>query len=189
MNRLKNYWVMYNFTKRFKNQNILLITMTNCYTCYEKFNQQKLDEVIQCKNIPYDPFTDDEWYDALNTKLKHYNNLPTLNENTKKITYNQKTRHYGRMTSNLGAQGLQRDIRKYIHGEYYVDIDVVNCHPVLLNQLLQKSGMYSPFLNTFVSDRTETMKRFNIEKQDMFSIMYNENVKTKYANIQEIRQF
>ena len=75
---------MYNFTKRFKNKNILLITMTNCYTFYEKFNQQKLDEVIQCKNIPYDPFTDDEWYDALNTKLKHYNNLPTLNDNIKK---------------------------------------------------------------------------------------------------------
>ena len=93
------------------------------------------------------------------------------------------------MTSNLGAQGLQRDIRKYIHGEYYVDVYMVNCHPAIQNQLLQKHNMFSPFLNMFVSDRTETMKRFNIEKQDMFSIMYNETLKTKYANIQEIRQF
>ena len=52
----------------------------------------------------------------------------------------QQSNKYGRYNVKYGLQNFQSDIRKYISGEYYIDCDFVNCHPVILNQLLKSNN-------------------------------------------------
>ena len=128
---------MYNFTKRFKNQNILLITMTNCYTCYEKFNQQKLHEVINCNNIPTKNSDDAHWCSKVlpSILIKIAENLV---DNKLSTSYTQKIPNFGRLFSDTGLQRINNEIKCYISGEYYYDIDIKNAHPVFINEVFKK---------------------------------------------------
>jgi hypothetical protein len=55
-----------------------------------------------------------------------------------------------------GSQGLAnitRQIRHTIAGDLYHDVDIVNCHPVILNQLCKKHKIATPNLERVVNDR------------------------------------
>ena len=55
---------------------------------------------------------------------------------------------YGRYYSAgaIGLECLEKDIRGFLCGEYYSDIDIVNCHPVLITQL-SRSKFNTPMTN------------------------------------------
>jgi hypothetical protein len=71
------------------------------------------------------------------------------------------TAHVGRLYPKRGAssvQGLKRDVRKALTHDNYTDIDIVNCHPVLLSQLFKKHNIECPYLDEYIENREEHLE-------------------------------
>lgn len=70
------------------------------------------------------------------------------------VCYSQK-KGYGRFFANKGLslQSLCKKIRHTIARDYYVDLDIVNCHPVLLQYLCKKHGFAHAQLTEYIKNR------------------------------------
>jgi hypothetical protein len=141
-------------------------------TLYEHVNMERLNQVLNCDNIPFDPLTDEtEWFEKMKKSLLFYSHRKRTNKGIK-ITYNQKHKH-GRYSTSFGQQLMQRDIRKYIGS--YRDYDFVNCHPVILQTLLKNIGCYDAFLEEYILDREATILKYKLgDKQTVIKIINNE---------------
>lgn len=131
----------------------------------EIVDEELVKNVILCNNIPGD---DDK---NIQTLLKSYNG---------KVTYNQ-IKNFGRYYAKgaLSLQSFQRDIRKYLSNGNYVDIDIVNCHPVLLEQLFIKYNLDIPgFLLEYNNNREKTIKKYKLScKLDFLKKINTETIK------------
>ena len=75
-----------------------------------------------------------------------------------KVTYNKnKNNKYGRSNPDkaLGLFCIRREIRHTLCGDSMADIDVDNCHPVILNQLCENENIDHYELNKYVKNRDE----------------------------------
>jgi hypothetical protein len=86
-----------------------------------------------------------------------------LKKYTGTVEYHKKT--HGRYFGN-GLQTCQRDIRKYLADNNYVDIDIENCHPIIIENLMHKYNIKIPdFLIKYNKDRSSVMKEYNIDNK------------------------
>ena len=143
----------------------------------EKINKKKLQEVIQCSNIPiYDEenIEDIHWVDKFKKILKKYNNT---------VQYKQKN-NQGRFFGN-GLQSFPREIRKYCSNEFYVDIDIINCHPVLIENILINNNISIPtFLQQYNLNRQKTLEKYNLhDKIDVIKIINTDKCYHKHPDI------
>ena len=65
----------------------------------------------------------------------------------------------------LTLQGLPREVRNLLAGEFYYDVDLKNAQPTLLLQMARKRGLVCPVLDEFCADR-ETLLRSFCEDRD-----------------------
>lgn len=65
----------------------------------------------------------------------------------------------GRRTAigGISLQLMQKRIRGSIASDYYHDIDMVNCHPCIIETLFDKKGVKLPFLSTYIHNRSNVM--------------------------------
>ena len=64
----------------------------------------------------------------------------------------------GRLYVNgIGLQNLPREIRWCLMDANSLDIDIENCHPVILSQFCKKNNIISPYLIQYVNDRDNTI--------------------------------
>lgn len=148
----------------------------------EKINLQRLEEIKKCTNIPvYDETQIDDinWLKKFKTQLKNYNTI---------VTYKQKG-ETGRFYGN-GLQMFPRDIRKYCSGEFYIDIDIVNCHLVIIENVIINNNIKVPnFLKEYNLDRNKTIKKYKFtDKLDLIKIINMEKCYSKYTEIQEFHK-
>ena len=140
-------------------------------TLFEKVDKTKLKEVLQCNNIPFENGDDKKWKDSFLKTLSFYNKKKYSEKGIE--TKYQQSNKYGRYYTKYGLQTFQREVRKYISGEFYHDLDFVNCHPVFLNKLLKsnnsklcstefvKNDEFHYFKNTLIEKHT--WKRINLQ--------------------------
>jgi hypothetical protein len=111
------------------------------------------------------------WQEYENEKeqLKAYKKI--VKGGKAQITYNRtKGYKYGRVYAkkNLGLVGLRREVRHTLANGLYVDVDIVNCHPVLLSQICEKNDIKCDKLCYYINNRTEIlesiMKTYSINK-------------------------
>lgn len=137
----------------------------------EIVSHELLQNVILCNNIPGD---DDK---NIQTLLKNYDG---------KVTYNQ-IKNFGRYYAKgaLSLQSFQKNIRKYLSNGIYVDIDIVNCHPVILEQLFIKYNLNVPgFLLEYNKNRDETIKKYKLQDKLAFlKIINTETIKCNYNKL------
>jgi hypothetical protein len=146
----------------------------NTISLYEKYNREKLKQVIQCDNIPVNG--DEKWKENLVKILKKYYKKPYEN-NYVKCEYTQ-FKKYGRfyVNNSCGIQTFQKDIRKYIAGEYHLDIDFKNCHPVIIKQLFTKKQVFlNENLTYYIENRDSFLLENNLSKEDVIKCLYNDN--------------
>ena len=101
-----------------------------------------------------------------NTRKINEKYLPALkqyvkeNRNGKKcVKYKPSQDHpSGRLYGHVSLQNLPRRIRHTICGSLYHDIDVVNCHPVLLSQLCRKFNFSCVVLDEYIGDRVNILR-------------------------------
>lgn len=142
---------------------------------YEEVNVEKLREVLSCDNIPFEEADDEEWKEIFKKQLKWYLKKKRTSKGYE-IKYTQPNK-YGRYNAKIGLQFFQKDVRKYISGEYVRDFDFVNCHPVLLEQILNKNRIYAgEFLTTYNRDRDAAIALYNLkDKRTLIRVINNEN--------------
>lgn len=149
---------------------------SNTLTLYEKYNRNKLKQVLECDNIPING--DDVWKENLLKILKKYYKKPydSINHSVK-CCYTQFNK-YGRfyVNNSCGIQSFQKDIRKYISGEYHLDIDFKNCHPVILKQLFHKKEVFiNDNLDFYINNRDSFLQENNLSKEDIIKCLYDDN--------------
>lgn len=93
------------------------------------------------------------------TQLEKY--LEKETNGTAFITYKRrKNNPFGRCDPEraLGLYQLRREIRHTLIESWGVDIDIVNCHPVLLLQLAEANNIKCGVLKSYIENREEYMK-------------------------------
>lgn len=85
-----------------------------------------------------------------------------------KVEFIQKN-NVGRMFAkrSLSIQSLPRKIRHTIAKDSYNDIDIVNCHPVLLVHLCEKYDIECPSLRDFVCKRESIFKEIGEDRESL----------------------
>ena len=119
--------------------------------------------------------------------LKKYSSL--MDESGKiPITYEQKLGEIGRFFAlhGLSLQSFSKKIRHTLVHKSHIDIDIVNCHPVLLLQYCKKQNIKCKYLTEYVKNRdiilTNLMGAYHTErkiiKELFISVMYLGKVDT-----------
>lgn len=83
---------------------------------------------------------------------------------------------YGRFYGQRGSlESLERALRGSLTDGLYTDVDIVNCHPVLLSQIAKQHNHPTPVLDHYVSNRTdvfETMREsHNLTKETVKTLV------------------
>lgn len=104
---------------------------------------------------------------------------------------------FGRCYGTKGSlETLERECRGTICREFYDDIDVVNCHPVLLHQFAQRRYQVElPEVEKYCDHRDDYLQQIHhdkdIAKQAILKVLYNGNNEYSILEpmIEEIREF
>ena len=133
----------------------------NNIVCHEKINVGALDKLIRSdllKTKLVSPFADYH-YSTEREQLIAYKKLVVGDE--AKIKYSMKKAiSYGRVIPHkgLGLFNIRRELRQTICKDFYIDIDVENCHPVLLSQICEKNNIECNVLNNYIANRDKILK-------------------------------
>ena len=136
------------------------------YTLTEHFDQSKLYHLLNNK---------DE-YGAIITKnedlLKKY--LYKSRNNKISVHYKQKNKGRYYADKQLSLQMIPSIIRKTISNNFYIDIDISNCHPVILSHICKKNNIKCDNLNKYILNRDIILNRVsklnNISKKEIKKI-------------------
>ena len=108
-------------------------------------------------------------FDNEKEQLLKYEKLIKKGEAT--ITYTQtKNMKYGRVfpKASLGLFSIRREIRHTLAKDNYEDIDVENCHPVILHQICKANNIECKYLQKYINKRSEllqeVMTAYNVVK-------------------------
>ena len=81
-----------------------------------------------------------------------------------------------------GLQSMQTELRNYVSGEYYKDIDIKNAHPSILLFLCDKYNINTNFLKKYVEERETTIAESGLNKLDILVAINTDNNKLKRNN-------
>lgn len=115
----------------------------------EKVNPQILNQLIQNKQLDCETIT----------LLKKYRRK--LNKQTSRVDviYKHSISGVGRLYAekSLSLQSFQKNVRHTLACDLYWDIDIVNAHPIILEQLCKKNGWMCNTLNYYNNNRDDCL--------------------------------
>jgi P4 family phage/plasmid primase-like protien len=139
----------------------------------EKFDTDKLNLLKKCTNLPLtkpDELEDPNWKKNFEKSLKAYDG---------NIIYSKaKNKNYGRFfcDGKYGYQKFPRDIRNYLAKDFYIDLDIKNCHLVLLQHLFTKYQLNVPgILINYNQNRNTFIDKYNLKDGKLFMIKFINN--------------
>lgn len=118
----------------------------------EKFNSSRLAQLLNNPNITPDDRTKLRAIKSGTRNLCYFDTTYKLGKSVKMETIG---RYY---PIKGGGQGLSRDVRAALYGEFYHDVDIVNAQPTILAQYCDKKGLKCEALTDYVQHRDERMK-------------------------------
>ena len=135
----------------------------------ESINATRLKIMIEC-----DTFTQEE-----RNQLKKYYKKMVKGEVL--VTYNKRMdmgRRYA--DKSLSLQNFSKKIRHTLVHDTHTDIDIVNCHPILLSQYCDKNGIRTDCLNDYIQYRDTRLNEIitacdvsrKVAKEMVLVIMY-----------------
>jgi hypothetical protein len=140
----------------------------------------------QGETIPQDT---EEWdFNTYVNYMRSYMNESVKQRGELRREYNfAKGRDNGRLyvKHGKGLQAMQNKLRNYISGEFYYDVDLVNCHPRILLTLAHEHHVQTSKLQEYVKDRTQILDDNNLTKEDILIALYkdyNAQLKVKKNN-------
>ena len=96
--------------------------------------------------------------------IKSYiSNMIKCKGEMKKLYKHSEKSDKGRLYGSTSIQALDGIIRGYLFNGITTDIDMVNCHPVLLKFICKKNNIRCPILTEYVDNRDEIIKKLKNE--------------------------
>lgn len=146
------------------------------YQKTELFDTKLLKLVQLCDNINTSPdhhHTQDNiiWHEYLKQNLEKYNGIVSCSQKL----YNDIP--FGRFYAKpFGYQNMPKYVRHFLAKQFYFDIDIVNCHPVIIYNLYRLFNLKIPsFLHDYVNNRSITLKKYLFKnKLDVIKLINNE---------------
>lgn len=141
--------------------------------CYDVINTEILDKIINSTlKEDSEEWNESNQLDKIRNRLRK-DMLKVIYKKSKKMTY-------GRVIpeGNLSLSMMRRQLRhsvckwkvKEVYEEYYYDIDIENCHYVIIQQLCKANNLKCDNITKYVNNRDETLKmmidEWNIERAD-----------------------
>ena len=124
-------------------------TKLNGLVCVETFDKTKLELLLKSNLL-----IREKKYDEL-LLLKKYK------KNNGRVEY-VRTTDFGRVFAEhaVGLPSIRREIRHTICGDECVDIDMVNCQPTILNQVLTLLNKEFMSLNRYIINRDNHLEKY-----------------------------
>lgn len=144
-------------------------TILNNVVSYEKINMDKLDKLINSSlllksskenNNKFVSYSFDNERKQLEAYKANYNK----NKDGIKVKYIRPQKiQLGRVNpqKSLGLHSIRREIRHTLIDNNYIDIDIVNAHPVILYQICNKLNIKCKYLKEYVEQRQKYIDEFN----------------------------
>ena len=138
---------------------------------YEDIDLYKLDLLINSnllkKEFKYEKLN--KIYENEKKQLLNYKKLYI--DGRCEVIYLKSKNIYGRCDpkNGLGGHNLRKKIRHTIFNKY-IDIDIVNCHPVILQQILDNNNISHPLLKDYIKNRDYYLNliidKYNVSRED-----------------------
>jgi len=138
-------------------------SLLNGLKLYENININKLDLLIN-SNFLKTEFKHKHMIELYNNEKKQllkYKEKYT--DNGIEVVYNKsKSNIYGRSDPlyGLGGLNIRREIRHTIF-DNYIDIDIENCHPIMLDNILDYHKIEHPLLKKYINNRDNYLDEVN----------------------------
>ena len=135
------------------------ISVLNNILLNEPIDNKLLDKLINSKVLK-----EEEWFNLKNEKHQLTSYKKKIKNGSASVKYDMSKIGYGRVypSKGLGLCSLRREIRHTI-AQGWVDIDIENCHPVLLEQICKNNNIDCPQLSNYCLRRDECLKLFTDE--------------------------
>lgn len=115
-------------------------------------------------------------------KFLRYAQLMTESNGKLLVHYAPVAHGYGRVYAEkaMSVQGMSRFIRNHLcHGIYH-DIDIENCHPIILAHICKQNGLKCEKLQYYISNREEILKSIHKDrskaKERMLSVIFGSDI-------------
>ena len=150
-----------------------------------------LNEIVDKEKLLYIINNNDFNIEVNNLARNYYESLDTLGR--KKVHYKQKFKHKDRYYG-IGSclSYLKKEIRNSIMPKNIKDIDMVNCHPVILLNLCQKNKVKCNILKNYVENRNIILDSFSDDRKtvkEMFLSILNGGFKKVYSKDIEVNNY
>ena len=146
---------------------------------FETIDQKRLEAVANCVNLHGDGVENGEKNDADQRHLvQGLHQRLAGTQGTIAVEYKQRIPGFGRFyAQGPSIQRLNKTSRCYVLNGRYVDVDMVNCHPTLLLNDLQKHKIEMPqLLADYVADREAALKKYGFRDKKEFMVFVNSDV-------------
>ena len=127
--------------------------------------------MVNIEKIPVRESTD-PCYDPKQSILNYCGQILKTKNGVLNQKYITKT-GYGRLylaEGRIGYQNIMREYRSLLCGGDYYDVDIKNCHPVLLEQYCKSKGLECGILSYYIEKRDKIRNKFmsfGISKDDV----------------------
>ena len=157
-------------------------TYNNCYIIlYEICDKEKLKYILE---------NNDFNEEVNNLARNYYDSLD--NNGCERIVYRQtadKNRYYGDSSC---LTYLKKEIRNSIMPKNIKDIDMVNCHPVILNYLCKKNNVDCNILKNYIENRELILSSFSEDRKivkELFLSILNGGFKDIYSDNKQTNNY
>ena len=168
-----------------------------CKYCNCKFNHAYndrciiLNEIVDKEKLKYILDNNDFDLEVNNLAKNYYDSLDDLGR--KRIGYKQKHNCKNRYYAVGSALTyLKKEIRNSIMPKIIKDVDMINCHPVILLNLCQKNEVVCNILKNYVENRDIILDSFGDNRKsvkEMFLTVLNGGFKDKYSEHPRINNY
>ena len=150
------------------------------YCLYEHVERTRVEQLI-AKN---------DFDDVVKKQLKNYLKKYDRSQKGFKVEYETQGLMIGRKYAkgSLSLQNFKKDIRETLVYDTHTDVDIVNCHVVLLSQYCEKQGLRCKCLDDYVSNRNvrlqeiiDTFKTTRKVAKDLFLVMMYGGIVNEYC--------
>ena len=175
--------------------NVNIICECEYYKCKfgDHYNDRciVLNEIIDKEKLLYIINNNDFNIEVNNLAKNYYESLDNLGR--KKVHYKQKFKHKHRYYG-VGSclSYLKKEIRNSIMPKNIKDIDMVNCHPVILLNLCQKNKVKCNILKKYVENRNIILDSFGDDRKtvkELFLTILNGGFKKVYSKDIEVNNY
>ena len=150
-----------------------------------------LNEIVDKKKLLYIINNNDFDIEVNNLAKHYYDCLDQVGR--KRVQYKQKFKHKDRYYG-IGSclSYLKKEIRNSIMPKNIKDIDMVNCHPVILLNSCQKNKIHCNILKNYVENRDLILDSFGNNRKtvkELFLTILNGGFKNFYSNDSKINNY